>query len=166
MTQGIDEFIEVAEVNDELEAADALFQRKYRLSMPAFPHHVVVKYRAADGSTAVACYIHFTDCGDLMLGGGACTDERVLRRMDAAQRQSVRDAGGLYLHALRWSVRHFGPRVCAILGYCGDALAERLDRAAGFESTAHAHLLVYWTREVDDNRRAQIIAKANSFTPF
>jgi len=162
----IEGFVFIKEASHELESADALFQRKYRLSLPAFPHHVVANYRAADGSTAVACYIHFTDCGDLMLGGGACSDDRVLRRMDAAQRLAVRDAGGLYLHTLKWSLRHFGPRFSAIFGYCGDALAERVDRAAGFQSTDHPHLLVYWTRVVDQNSRAQVIAKANSFTPF
>ncbi len=36
----------------------------------------------------------------------------------------------------------------------------------GFQSTAHEHLLVYWTEDADPRRRRQMIAKANSFAPF
>jgi hypothetical protein len=126
----------------------------------------VAYYRTAEGASLLACYVHFTDCGDILLGGGACVDDRVLRRMSTQQRDAVREAGGIYRHALEWSVRHFSARFAAIFGYCGDALAERIDRAAGFESTPHDHLLVYWTRESDTRRRRQMIAKANSFAPF
>ena len=82
----IDEFILIEEVQGGPAFASELFQRKYRLPVPEFPHHVVAFFRNADGSCVPACYVHFTDCGDLILGGGASTDDRVLRRMDAAQR--------------------------------------------------------------------------------
>ena len=162
----LDDFIVLSESEDIPPAAEPLFQRKYQRAVPDFPHHVVASYRAEHGETPLLCYIHFTDCGDILLGGGACVDDRVLRRMTVAQRDLIRDAGGIYQHALRWSVGCFAPRFAAIFGYCGDALAERIDRAVGFESTAHEHLLAYWTREVDARRRRQMVEKAHSFTPF
>ncbi|HMM65650.1 MAG TPA: hypothetical protein PKC03_01805 [Dokdonella sp.] len=162
----IDDFIIVNEADRGPAFATPIFQRKYRLPVPEFPHHVIAYHRGDDDMFSVGCYIHFTDCGDILLGGGACTDDRVLRRMSADQRDCVRAAGGLYLHTLKWSLRHFGDRFAAVFGYCGDALAERVDRAAGFESTAHDRLLVYWTREVEPGRKAQMVAKAFSFIPF
>ena len=162
----IDDFIIINEADRGPAFADPVFARKYKLSVPDFPHHIVAWYREADERFSVACYIHFTDCGDILLGGGACTDDRVLRRMTDEQRGLVREAGGLYLHALRWSIEHFSERFAAIFGHCHDALAERVDRAAGFESTDHEGLLVYWTREVAARRRRQMIAKAFTFIPF
>jgi hypothetical protein len=162
----IDDFISVRQDEDAPEVADALFRRKYQRSLPDFPHHVVAFHLTAAGEPVPVCYVHFTDCGDILLGGGACTDDRVLRQMTPVQRDAVRAAGGIYQHTLEWSVRHFSPHFGAIFGYCGNALAERIDRAAGFQSTPHAHLLVYWTGQSDARRRRQMIAKAHSFGAF
>lgn len=155
--------IDVAVSEDVPSAAQDLFRRKYARAIPDFPHHVVATLRGAD---TPVCYIHFTDCGDILLGGGACVDNRVLRRLPIGQRDLIRSAGGIYRYALGWSVQYFAPRFFAIFGYCGDALAERVDRAAGFGSTPHDKLLVYWTREADEHRRRQMIEKANAFVPF
>jgi hypothetical protein len=160
------DFIDVAEVDDIPADAEALFQRKYKRSVPDFPHHILAYWRAAAAAPQLACYIHFTDCGDILLGGGACTDDRVLRRMPAQQRDVLRTAGGIYQHTLEWSVRHFSGRFAAVFGYCGDTLAERVDRAAGFEPTSQQHLLVYWMRKVDARHARQMIAKATAFSPF
>jgi len=162
----LDDFISIEETQDIPAAAEPLFQRKYQRAIPDFPHHVVAAYRGAPGVAPMLCYIHFTDCGDILLGGGACVDDRVLRRMSVEERDLIREAGGIYQHALRWSVRHFAPRFGAVFGYCGDALAERIDRAVGFQSTSYDKLLVFWTRESDERRRRQMIEKANSFAPF
>ncbi len=160
----IAEFIDVEVCDDVPEAAQDLFRRKYHRGIPDFPHHVVASLRGAD--TIPVCYIHFTDCGDILLGGGACVDNRVLRRLGKQQRELIREAGGLYRYALSWSVQYFAASFYAVFGYCGDALAERVDRAAGFEATVHDKLLVYWTRNADDKQRRQMIEKANAFTPF
>lgn len=161
----IGDFIEVGESEDAPEVFVALFQRKYARALPRFPHHVAAYYRSEQSPVPV-CYVHFTDCGDILLGGGACVDNRMLRRMTQDQRAAVHAAGGLYHHVLAWSVRHFAPRFSAIFGYCGDALAERVDRAVGFESTVHARLLVFWTRDADARRRGHMVEKANAFVPF
>lgn len=161
------DFIDVTECEDAPQAAQTLFRRKYGRDLPEFPHHVVANYRSTQaGEATPVCYVHFTDCGDILLGGGACVDNRQLRRMDARQRDAIRTAGGIYQYTLRWSVAHFAPRFAAVFGYCGDALAERIDRAVGFESTTHDHLLVFWTRNVDARRQRQMIAKAQAFAPF
>ncbi|MBS0557382.1 MAG: hypothetical protein JSR27_08215 [Proteobacteria bacterium] len=162
----VDDFIIVRESEDAPAALEALFQRKYARTLPRFPHHVAAYCRGGGGDEIPVCYVHFTDCGDILLGGGACVDNRVLRQMGDDERSALHAAGGLYHHVLAWSVKHFAPRFAAIFGYCGDALAERVDRAVGFESTAHARLLVYWTREVDARRRGHMVEKANAFVPF
>jgi hypothetical protein len=162
----IDDFIILEEVEHGPAFAGRMFERKYRLPLPEFPHHIVGFYRTADATLVPVCYLHCTDCGDLMLGGGVCADERVMRRMQPDQRAAIRASGGLYLHALKWSMRHFESRCDAIFAFCGDALAERVDRAAGFESTEHGRLLVYYTRPLEANRRRQLVAKAHSFGPF
>jgi hypothetical protein len=161
----LDDFIVLDESGDIPAAAEPLFRRKYQRGVPDFPHHVVATFRGSVEAPLV-CYIHFTDCGDILLGGGACVDDRVLRQMSLEQRDLIRAAGGIYQHALRWSVRHFAPRFAAIFGCCGDALAERIDRAVGFQSTRHDKLLVYWTRDSDERQRRQMVEKANSFAPF
>src|SRR5450432_353005 len=99
--------------------ASALFQRRYRQDAPDFPYHVVAFWRD-DGKEIPVCYIHFTAHGSCLLGGGACVDERAMRRMPAALRGAIREAGGLYKYTLAWSMRHFAPHCDAIFGYCGD----------------------------------------------
>lgn len=162
----LDAYFEVAVADDGKRVADPIFQRRYRQAAPDFPYHVVGFYRAPDGESQAACYIHFTALGDCLLGGGACVDDRVLRRMAAPAREALHRAGGLYRHCLAWSVRHFAPHYPAIFGYCGDALAERADLAVGFERTAHPHLLVYFTRPLTAETRARLIAEANAVGPF
>lgn len=162
----IEDFVEVRETEDAPELLEVLFRRKYQRALPQFPHHVAAYYRGKGGDAVPVCYVHFTDCGDILLGGGACVDNRILRQMTQSQRVALHAAGGLYHHVLAWSVRHFAQRFSAIFGYCGDVLAERVDRAAGFQSTAHERLLVYWTRDMDARRRGHMVEKANSFVPF
>lgn len=162
----LERFIRIEVTHDVPPSARALFLRKYKNEIPDFPHHVVAYYRAADSSEVPVCYIHFTDCGDILLGGGACVDDRVLRKMSAEERDALRGVGGIYQFALTWSVDHFSRQFAAVFGYCGDKLAERVDRAAGFVSTDYERLLVYWTRDVDAARRKQMVEKAQAFTPF
>lgn len=145
--------------------ANALFQRRYRQDAPDFPHHVVAFWND-DGKEIPVCYIHFSEQGRALLGGGACVDDRAMRRMPASLRHAIRDAGGLYKHALGWSMRHFAPHCDAIFGYCGDALAERVDLALGFAKTGHRHLLVYWTRDLASNEQQELIARAHTVGAF
>jgi hypothetical protein len=143
----------------------ALFARRFGHPLPDFPHHVVARV-ARDGASLPLCYIHFTEHAGVLLGGGACIDDRLLRRLDAGTRRALKAAGGPYQASLRWAVAHFAPRFPAIFGYCGDALAERADRAVGFEPTGHPHLLAYFTRPLDRAERERLVAIAHAVGPF
>ena len=156
----------IREAADGAQRAQALFRRRFGQAPPDFPHHVLAFHRGGDGSEVAVCYVHFTAMGEILLGGGACVDNRAMRDMAPATRAAIRDAGGLYRMTLDWSVRHFAPTYAAIFGYCGDALAERVDLAAGFRRTPHAHLLVHWTRELPGAEQARLLAQAHAIGPF
>jgi hypothetical protein len=146
-------------------AMDALFRQRYGVPGPDFPHHVVAWW-VDGGERRPLCYIHFTAQGEVLLGGGACVDQRLLRRVPRELRESIRAQGGLYHLSLAWSLRHFIARYRAVFGYCGDPLAERVDRAVGFSDTGHEHLLVYWLGDCDAATRTRLIAAAHAVGPF
>jgi hypothetical protein len=155
----------VREVDDAV-AAEQLFRRRFGDAPPSFPHHVVTFHVTPAMGEEALCYIHFTAMDGLMLGGGAVVDNRAMRRLDPVLREKIRRQGGLYRLTLAWAVRHFAPSHDAIFGYCGDALAERIDLDVGFVRTAHPHLLVYWAREIDAARRSELVARAHEVRPF
>ena len=162
----VEPLILVTEIDDAGPLFGDLFRRKFGDSIPDFPHHVIACYRSADGGSWPLCYVHFSAAGEILLGGGACVDNRRLRMLPEAARAHIRSSGGLYRMTLDWAVRHFASRHAAIFGYCGDALAERIDLAAGFERTPHRHLLVHWTRDSDPDSRARLLAQAHAIGPF
>jgi hypothetical protein len=157
--------IVVEEVADGGRVANALFRLRYHADAPHFPHHVIAFWNHGAQKIPL-CYIHFTAQGDVLLGGGACVDNRALRRLPAELRDAIRAAGGLYKYTLAWSVRHFAPCFSAIFGYCGDVLAERTDLAVGFKKTEHARLLVYFTRQLAESRQLELIEQANAVGAF
>lgn len=158
--------LEIAQVDDGKALADPLFRHRYGTEAPDFPYHVLAFARDGARRGELLCYIHFTAQGDLLLGGGACVDNRALRRLPRESRDAIRESGGLYRTALAWSVEHFSPRYKAIFGYCGDALAERVDLDVGFRKTAHEHLLVYFSDDAGSDDRERMIAEAHAVGPF
>lgn len=143
-----------------------LFARVFGHPPPVDGHHCCAFVRDAEDREHLACYIHFRPLGDLLLGGGACVDPAILRSMPATLRREVRAAGGLYLLCLGGALRNFRGRYKAVFGYCGDGLAERVDRAAGFVDTGHPRLLVYWLEDCDARTRQDLIARAHAVGPF
>lgn len=162
----IDDFIVVTEVERGPAFAGELFRRKYRAELPDFPHHVVAFVRRPDGAFAAASYCHFTDCGDILLAGGACTDGDVLRALPAEQQQAVAEHGALMLATLRYGFERWGQRFEAVFTCCGDPRALETTPKVGFLETGVQYLLVRWMREVPEARRAQLLAKARTFMPF
>lgn len=157
--------IVVEEVADGGRIANALFRLRYGADAPDFPHHVIAFWN--DGAARIPlCYVHFTAQGEILLGGGACVDNRALRRLPQDLRVAIRRAGGLYRYSLAWSVRHFAPLFPAIFGYCGDVLAERIDLAVGFGKTRYPRLLVHFTRTLDDAKQRALIEQANAVGAF
>ena len=162
----LDAVLEIAEVDDGKTLADPLFRHRYGTDAPDFPLHVLAFAREGGRRGALLCYIHFTAQGDLLLGGGACVDNRAVRLLSRESRDAIRDAGGLYRSALAWSIRRFNLRYKAIFGYCGDALAERVDLDVGFRKTRHEHLLVHFNDNVSVSERERLIAQAHAVGPF
>ncbi len=166
MSDAIDDFIIVTEVDRGPAFAEPIFQRKYKASVPDFGHHVVAFWKRGDGSFVPASYVHFTDCGDIDLAGGAATDGNVLRAMDEAQRRALEHYGALMLATLRYGFERWGPRCDAVFTCCGDARALETTPKVGFVDTGVPHLLVRWMREPTPQRRRELVAKARSFMPF
>ena len=162
----IEHWVKVEETDGGQPLAEPIFQRRYREPAPDFPHHVIAQCRTAQGAWRPACYIHFTAMDRVLLGGGACVDDRVLRQLPKPAREALHAVGGLYQHTLRWSLQHFGPRCDAIFGYCGDVLAERADLAVGFHKTAFPRLLAYFPAPLPEARREALVARANAASPF
>jgi len=162
----IEKFITVTEVDDGAALAEPLFQRAYKKSVPDFPHHIVAFYHRADGVQVPVSYVHFTDCGDIYLAGGACTDGNVLRAMTSGQQAALHEYGGLMLATLRHGFALYGPRCEAIFTCCGDRRALETTPKVGFIETGIQYLLVNWLSTADVKRRREMTAKAQNFMPF
>ena len=162
----IEKFITVTEVDEGPAFADGLFQRAYKKPAPDFPHHIVAFYRRADGSQVPVSYVHFTDCGDMFLAGGAATDGNILRSMSAEEQAALNEYGGLMLATLRHGFMLYGPRCEAIFTCCGDPRALETTPKLGFAETGIQYLLVNFMRYPTPRRRREMTAKAASFMPF
>lgn len=162
----IDDFIIVTEVDRGPAFAGPIFQRKYGQELPDFGHHVIAFYKREDGAFIPASYVHFTDCGNIFLAGGACTDGNVLRAMSSEQQQLIEDYGALMLATLRYGFERWGARCDAVFTCCGDARALETTPKVGFIETGVPHLLVRWSAVQSGAHRAELIAKARSFMPF
>lgn len=160
------DFVRFAELGDLDEGLRALFRRKFRLEAPEFPHHFLASVRLGDGSWQPASYMHATDCGDLVIGGGACTDERVLRRLDGEQRRRLRAFGGIYRALVLYEMAWFREKLPAAFACVGNPVAVRLLATLGFEPAGPDTLFVRWLQAVDAARQRQLVAKAASFMPF
>jgi hypothetical protein len=161
----ISDFIVVEEIDDP-SLADGLFLRGYRKDAPKFPHHIIAWYVRDNGSRVPVSYVHFTDCNDIWLAGGAATDGDVLRSMKPEQQQALREYGGLMLATLRYGFEHYGPKCEAIFTCCGDARALETTPKLGFVETGVQYLLVNFRRDPSDRRKGELTAKAASFMPF
>jgi hypothetical protein len=54
----------------------------------------------------------------------------------------------------------------AWFGYCGDHMAYRVDQRVGYEPTAHKHLIVRWTRDLDNKAKIALIDSIAKIGPF
>jgi hypothetical protein len=77
----IEDFIVVSEVDNGPAFAEPIFQRKFKLSVPDFPHHIVTFYRKSWDCFIPMSYLHIRPMGDIHLVGcdayfGYCGDPR------------------------------------------------------------------------------------------
>ncbi|MFC4821339.1 hypothetical protein [Dokdonella ginsengisoli] len=166
MSDAFDDFIIVTEVDRGPAFAAAIFERKYRARVPDFRHHVVAFWKRADGSFVPVSYVHFTDWGDIMAIGGACTDGDLLRRMSDAERAEIDRVGGINRAVTRYSLDRFAPRCDAVFGNCGDERSWGILSGLGFERVRDPHLIARWSRPLDAERQRELIEKAAAFAPF
>lgn len=133
-------FLIFEEVREGAPYAGALFQRKFGVPIPAYPNHYLAFYRDGEGALHVASYGHVLLHQGIGLGGGSCTDEGVLRRMQAHERTQLKAAGGMHCLLIRYIFRAFAVHSPILFAYCGDKRAEIVDLRAGFERTEHPYL--------------------------
>ena len=160
------EFIVVTEIDDARPFFGELFQRKFGDPAPLGKHHLGVFYRSAQRQFVPLSYLNFMPFGDIILVGGLCTDGRVFELMSEDERQRVRAAGGVMVHALRYAFVHLAEACDAFFGYCGDPRAYEVDMQAGFEPTEHDKLIARWHKPLDPVRRRSLVAKAQAIGPF
>lgn len=158
--------IAFGEVDDGEFFVGALFRRKFGDPPPAHGRHFVAFARVPELGLQPIGYTHFTPLDGVMLGGGAITDDRVLRRVPADERARIAERGGVYFQLLGFAMRKLGPDCEAMFGYCGDPRAEAVDLRAGFAKTVHPHLLVNFPRPLPQARRDELIDRVAALGPF
>jgi hypothetical protein len=158
--EAIADLVEVVERDDATAAREvgALFKRLFGDDLPNFPRHFVLRYVGA-GAPVPLAYAHFTPWEGCYLGGGMAFDERAYRRIDAAHRARIRDAGGVTEFLLR-RIRVLLPDATALFGHVGEPRAERVDLRAGYERTPYPHLIVCWQRALPPTERDALLARA------
>jgi hypothetical protein len=162
----LNSFLAITELDDADPFFGALFRRKFGDPIPAEKHHFGVFYRNEDSDFVPLSYLHFMPFGELLLVGGLCTDGRTFERMSESQREEIRAAGGVMVHALRYVFVRLADACDAYFGYCGDPRAYEVDMQAGFVPTQHDKLIARWHKALDPARREALIAKAHAIGPF
>ena len=162
----IADLVDVVEMDDAdaANAVGALFKRLFGDDLPAFPKHFVLRY-VAGGEAVPLAYAHFTPWEGSYLGGGMAFDERAYRQISAVHRARIREAGGVTEFLLR-RIRAMLPDAIALFGHVGEPRAERVDLRAGYERTAHPHVIVCWQRALPAKERDALLARVAALGPF
>lgn len=160
------ELVAITEIDDGPAIAGELFQHRFAQRLVSFGRHYVAFYKGRSPCLEPLGYLHVTECGDIGLVGGGCTDDRLLSRMPAQHAAAIRAHGGTLLHLLHYIFHPARARLAAYYGVCGNPRALEVDLQAGFKPTAHEQLLVYCPRPVADEDLSKLTEKAHSFMPF
>ena len=122
--------------------------------------------QAADGSSQVAGYIHYSAWETAgWLCGGLCVDGAAYARASPSDAAAWKRAGGIGEIILRDTFARLTDRV-AIFGYCGDARQWQHDLNVGFEPAGPPRMLVHWNRVVPAALRARLIERVAALGPF
>jgi hypothetical protein len=159
------DILRVDEVADAEFYAGDLFRRRFGHEPPSFPRHYVAFYRASRSSYWPVGYVHFSEFEDMMLCGGMVIDDRLYRRLPAAHRSLLKQAGGIAEIMLRETFARLRSAP-AIWGYVGDKQAEAVDLRAGFRHTHHPHVMVAWNRDLPEAEKAARIERVIALGPF
>lgn len=153
-------------VQDGAPYAGDLFKRKFGDPIPNHPNHYIAIYRSGINTLHVASYGHVTLHQGIGLGGGSCSDERILRLMSPVERQALRAAGGLHCLLIQYIFERFAEQAAMIFAYCGDNRAELVDLRAGFEKTDRTFLLRKILRPISDAEVETLTERAAAIGPF
>lgn len=161
----ITDIVRVEETADAEFYAGDLFRRRFGGNPPNYPKHYVAFYRQGRTRYLPVGYIHYTAFEDTYLCGGMVIDERLYRRIPAAHRKLIKDAGGIAEIMLRETFARLAAAP-AIWGYVGDKQAEEVDVRVGFRHTHHPHVMVVWNRDVPETEKAARLERVVALGPF
>jgi len=145
---------------------DELFQRKFGDPAPEHGISVVCFYRKSWQHFIPVCYINMLPHDEVLLIGGAMTDGRAFGYMSDGLPEKIKASGGIYYHLLKFAFDKFSNHCEAYFGYAGDARAYEVDIQAGFEPTAHKHLIVNFHKPLSEERKQYLIEKIHALGPF
>jgi len=163
--QSVRDIVRIEEIADAEFFVGDLFRRRFGTDPPDFPNHYVAFYRHGRTRYLPVGYVHFTPFEDMYLGGGMVIDERLYRRMPAAHRKLVKDAGGIAETMLRETLARLS-HAPAVWGYVGDKQAEEVDLRAGFRHTGHQYVVVVWNRELSVEEKAARLQRVIALGAF
>lgn len=157
----------LTEVDSVQGLATAIFAASFRGDLPPNRgRHFVTLVESSTGAWSLLTYVHFQPFGDTCLGGGACTDTAVLRKVSPALRECFRADGGPYAQLLRYALARMAKDFFAFFGHTSDGRATRIDLEVGFRRTTVEHLLIYTPSQLDDTLERALIAKIAAVGPF
>lgn len=157
----------VTEVDSAIALSGSLFAARFRgASPPDRGRHFVTLAESTPGQWVLVCYVHFQPFGDTCLGGGACTDTAILRRLSGATLEALGAAGGPNAQTLRFALNKMAREFFAFFGHTSDARATKIDLEVGFRRTPVEHLLIYTPAPIDDTLERALIAKIAAVGPF
>jgi hypothetical protein len=160
------QLVVITEVDDGPAIANELFQHRFAQQLVSFGRHYFAFYKGQPPCLEPLGYLHVTECGDIGLVGGGCTDDRLLSRIPAQHASAIREHGGTLLHLLQYIFHPSRARLAAYYGVCGNPRALEVILKVGFKPTAHDQLLVYCPRPSTDAELLKFTEKARSFMPF
>lgn len=157
----------LTEVDSVQGLATSLFGASFRGGAPPDRgRHFVTLVECSPGVWSLLTYVHFQPFGDTCLGGGACTDSALLRRVPAVIRAKFRADGGPYAQLLRYALAKMAKEFFAFFGHTSDGRATKIDLEVGFRHTPVEHLLIYTPTPLDDTLERALIAKIAAVGPF
>lgn len=156
----------------ELDAAEILvgdlFRRRFRTSsFPERPRHFVGFYRCVDGSVLPVGYVHHDTWNSNSLCGGLVIDERMYRRVPAADREVIHAAGGVAEALLRRSFALLDDDLIAIWAHVGDKQSEKVCLRVGYRHTASQYVMVIWLRDdLSEEDKGEWVRRVTEHGPF
>ena len=131
----------IIEVRDAAPLAGELFFRAFAQPIPDFPRHFVLACSRSDEQPFALGYVHQTAFESSYLAGGLVVDVWKFRGLSPAEKDEIRERGGMAEWLMTESCRLVHP--CdAVFGHIGDPKALIVDTRVGFRPTEYPYLYV------------------------